>query len=704
MAYVDIIKQSNVKSNFLAVIEPRTRLVQADFTLVSGVIYKTTFDRGPVYSVSLNGVQDILATDETLSDGDWYYKYETKELYKRQTISASDYYTITYGLFFSSFGVNWHEVPDDDSTNEFYFEPNIIAVPSVRTDLTEVLFGFVQLTTNELVLANNGTFEEIIGDSSFNKCKVSVYHAVGNDLDVNNVKAIYRGVMGDFTYEGNRIAFKTFQEFSLFDGIIGDSATIDDADFFYFNPGQTTFDVSFANIDPQAIGTPIPRMFGGFVYGVSPINIDYNSSSPTTSNNRRYALPYRSYGVDSADPAQDTAATVTAGANTATRTYVSNAYKFITGDSVYFDRAVGTDENVNLTNVDYVNGYVEHLALTGGAMASGDLLRRGSVGLVRIFQDGVTYTPQYLRDYRQDKPLIGTWFPNFYFINNFEATLGMPRPLGPGDTVVCTVHRSASGLNVSAPVEGVILELMTFAGVDSNDINTTSFNNVNPDIEWVGFLSPFGRGESQLTYREAITNCLKSSLLRLYLNDDLKWEISQIGTASFNSATDKELKDDEIREESIVLDVSYTDTYSDFDIRYGMGETPTDLSLIEKGMRYDSIIFQNPNALFLHNVRNKLTYETYLFYSPHAQILADRLSAIFGERRGTYTVTTPLRFFDSSIDDRVRITRQALPGFSVVEGVENSQDTVVVGISKQSDNVILTLDDQKGIEDNAGDF
>lgn len=675
--------------------------MQADFTLVSGSIYKTTFDRGPVLSAYLSGAEQLIASDETLSDGEWYYKYETKELFKDQVIASDDFYMVSYGLFFSSSGVNWYETPDDDTTDLFYFEPAVRAVPSVRTDLTEVLFGFIQLTTNELILNNAGTFEEYIYDSSFNKAKISVYHKVG--IEVSDVKAIYRGLMGDFTYEQNQVSIKTFQEFSLFDAIIGDSSNEDDTDFYYFNPAQTLFTPSIANLDPNYTGAPIPRMFGGFIIGFAPINIDYNSTAPTTSNNRRYVLPYRSYGVNSADAASDTATTVASGAHTTTKTFVVNAYKFMAGDSVFFDRASGTDEYVNLTNVDYAGGFVEHSALAT-PMTAGDALRRGSVGLIRIFQDGVTYSPQYHRDYRQDKPLSGVWLPNFYFVNNFEATLGMPRPLGPGDTIVCSVHRSAAGLDISAPVEGVILELMTFAGIDAANINTTSFNNLNPAIEWVGFVSPQGLSSPQLTYREAITQSLKSALLRLYLNDDLKWEISEIGIADFDSATDKELNDDEIKNESLSLEINYGDIYSDFEVRYGVGDTPSDLSKSEKSYRYDSIVGQSPNALYFHNVRRSLIYDTYLFLTAHASILHTRLVDMFGERRGTYTVTTPIRFFDSSIDGRVRITRSKLPGFSVVEGVENSRDTVIIGISKQSDSVILTLDDQKGIEDNSGDF
>ena len=65
---------------------------------------------------------------------------------------------------------------------------------------------------------------------------------------------------------------------------------------------------------------------------------------------------------------------------------------------------------------------------------------------------------------------------------------------------------------------------------------------------------------------------------------------------------------------------------------------------------------------------------------------------------------TKNRFFDSQINDVIRISRDRQPGFSFSDGTDQNRDGVIVSAFKGLNEIEIELDDQKGIEDNSGSW
>ena len=117
---------------------------------------------------------------------------------------------------------------------------------------------------------------------------------------------------------------------------------------------------------------------------------------------------------------------------------------------------------------------------------------------------------------------------------------------------------------------------------------------------------------------------------------------------------------------------------------------------------YSTVSATSEIALKLHNV-SKTKNETSLWiFETEAQEYADRLSFIFGDRRGTITLKSKNRFFNSELSDVINIERVSLPGYDWDSQTVFNRDTKIIELEKSKQTITITLDDQKGIQDNSG--
>ena len=106
----------------------------------------------------------------------------------------------------------------------------------------------------------------------------------------------------------------------------------------------------------------------------------------------------------------------------------------------------------------------------------------------------------------------------------------------------------------------------------------------------------------------------------------------------------------------------------------------------------------------LHRNNKQKTFESIISGDIDANTLAQQISAFLGTRKGLVIIILPEKFYDTNIDDVVQITRKNLPGFEFDESINRVRKYRVVGVVKNLQSVTLTLDDQKGTEDNPGLF
>ena len=106
----------------------------------------------------------------------------------------------------------------------------------------------------------------------------------------------------------------------------------------------------------------------------------------------------------------------------------------------------------------------------------------------------------------------------------------------------------------------------------------------------------------------------------------------------------------------------------------------------------------------MHGVKKQRTFNTYLLEASDAATLATRLADIFGDRKGRFTIRSKNRFFSNKISDVLEVNRTALPGFSFDKKTLRTRTFNILEIDKGLDSTTMVLDDQRGIEENSGDF
>ena len=698
MSYSANLSEEVIKSQFLAVIKPRQRVLSTEFTLYSGSVYRASFSLGTVVGVIVSSSTLTAGSSVSLSAGQFYY--DSGYLYIRKSDStnpgSTEYIIATYEIYVGTFDSHWYRMPTDDTSTQVYFDARIIKSPVINQSMSDALFGYFPTKSTSIELANTDHFfEGALGDASFNKVQIKMWHLLG-DESAANFRLVFSGSMGSVSYSQDRVSINILDQTDVFDQEYRHST-----DYNFFRTAD------FPNIDSSIIGSPIRQVYGR-VDGLVPTNIDYNDSAPTTSNNRIYVVKRGQSNLGSAST------TVTGASSTTTVTYLTSAQGFMIGDSVYLNRVSGTDQYVIVEGVDYGVNTITHAAITGGAMTAGDTVSRSFVGYVYVTSDGIKYTLFYGRDYTESSGLANGC-SGFTLTNNFEASVGMPSALKPGDSIFCrvygdknteTVGGGAFGSNDSkagnlAQAVVILYKLMkTDLGIAESDIAVASFQSLQSTVtDTIGFSTPATQTGSFELYKDLISNILKTALLRLGKDNDDKWTLTKVGP--LGSVT-KTIEDDEISRDSVSYDFNYNDIVSDVVVEYAW--TEHDGRPISKGESVATVSTTSSNAKYLHGQRRQETIRSLHYDGTQATTLASRYQYALGERRGIIRLESKNRFFDTVLGDVIRVSREKIPGYVYAEGTNQTADFVVIEVVKSLNKVTLTLDDQKGIEDNSGSW
>lgn len=687
MSYTDLLDDEGINAQYLAILRPSRRVTT--WTLLSGSVYYNSFSYGYVYSVSINGVALTENTSTSLSAGQFYWDNEAGRLYVRKSDSlapsGSDFIIVDYELHFGTFDAHWHRIPTDDTTTVVYFDPVISDVPEIKSNVSELLFGVLPTTSTTIRLINaEHIFEKHLYDSSFNGKEILVYHWL-DDLKTANMKLVQRGRLGNVSYNRGTISAQIYDNLNVFDK--------------EFRSTQEFFNVTdYPAVDPSFIGKPVRTVYG-VVDGFVPVNIDYVRDNAVTSDNRDWVV--RANGSSRNDI---TRTVPVSPSSTTTRTYLDSVTGIKLGDSVWLNKT--TDEYRFVTAIGA--NYIEHAALVSGAAASGDTVLRGSVGYVDIIQGGIRYRAHYNRDYTLATHASGAL--QFTFSSSLESNLSMPQTLSSSDQINCRVYGKQNSVTLSGGAFGgnsnlyanltsleVILfdVLKTYAGLAESAINLTSFTDLNVTDE-IGIAIPEKASSNYPKIKEVIVSLLKSGLVRLYLDFDQKWKVSAL--APITTST-KDITDDEILLNSIAYEFDYSDLCSDFVVSYNHGERS------ETGNETFNLVRASSNlAKYLHGINKTFAHESLHIDSSGAQVLANRLSYVLGDRLGTMTLGTKNRFFDNIVGDDIEVSSTKLPGFSFNASVTNSREFRIENIEKSLRRVRIKLSDQKGIQDNSGSW
>lgn len=694
MTYAANLEEEGINQQYLIVLKPARRV--SSWTLDTGSVYYNDFSLGYVSGVAVDGVDLTAGSSSTLSAGEFYWDNDNSRLYIRKYDSsapaASDFIIITYEIHVATNDQHWYRIPTDSSTTVVYFDPYVVDPPQIKTTTKDLLFGVLPIQSTTLVLNNaEHFFEEHLYEGSFNEKNCDVYHLLG-ELDTANIKKVYSGIMGDIIYRKGTLSITINNDYQIFEEEFRSSGTVQ----FY----KTS---DYSQLDPKFEGKPVRTVYG-MVDGFRPVNIEYVRDNPTTGDNREWLI--RANGSSGHALSMTVPASP---ASTTTRTYVDSAVGVQVGDSIYLDKA--TDEYVFVTAVNTSgDNYFEHLALSSGAAMSGDTAARGTLGNVEIIQEGIRYRAHYSRDWTES--VDGNGVLQMTLDASLEANLSMANTLKTTDKVYCRVYGKKNTITLGGSAFGadstsfgnltdygvVLFDILkNYVGITEAEINTTSFSTLQSTAsDEMGFAIPEKATESYPSFQKLLAKILQTGITKLYQDDDLLWKVTQFAPIS---ASTKTIDNEELLVNTINYSFENRDIYSDFNVEFLFEElTEEDSGRTQKEIATSGL------AKYLHEVNKTFDVQTYHLISSEAATLAARLSYVLGERQGTLSLSTKLRFFDNTVDDEIKVQLETLPGFAYTEGTEREREFKLSDVNKGLRQVILTLSDQKGAEDNSGSW
>lgn len=691
MTYAANLLVEGITSQYLAVIKPRR--LAGSWSLISGTKYYQLFDYGEITKLEANATEKTKATSSALSDGIWYYDSLEEKLYFDDGYNpATKNIVLTYEIYTGTFDAHWYRNPLDSTGRIVYYEPIIISSPKINASASESLFGYLPVQSSNITLSNAvHVLEKHLYDSSFYLCDVVIYHYL-DKLTIANTKKVFSGLCTKISYDDKQIMLSLYDRLGIFDkeyrNVTGNS-------FYAYS--------EFSDLDPAYEGRPIRNVYG-IVEGFPPVNIDYvaDVDTPTVNDNRRYiciADETNLGSVQSSVPASPS--------STTTRTYLNSANGFRVGDSVWFDKA--SDEYKIITNVNKTgNNYIEHPALSV-ACAVGNIAKRSFIGNITIYKEDVVYRPLFGRDYTEytdaTNKVVG-----FDLSTSLETNLGMPSALSASDAIYCRIYGHKNTVTLGAAPFGldsgetgnltqaivVLFDMLkTYTSIAEDDIDLTTFSSLQSSIaDEIGFAVPeFSRNDFPIM-KDVVNNILKTLLLKIFPNNDLKWTIKQ--TAPLGSV-DKSIEDDEILLNSFKYEFDYNDIISDAILEYAGREYS---EKHQASRDYSRVTKTSAVTKYLHKIDRQKTFKSLHFKLSEAQTLVDRLNYALSERQGICKLSTKNRFFDILLGDNVKISRSRMPGFEYDGNILREREFAIISTAKSLDDIELELIDQKGIEDN----
>jgi hypothetical protein len=700
MTYAENSQRSDVSVNQMAVLYPRMKVTS--WSLVSGAVYQAmVLGTRWIESVAVNG-EWLVPVTGTPAAGEFSFDSVSGNLLVRLSDDSnptSKFVVVTIEIYIGTFSDYVNRVPTDDSSDEVFVEGRLSTIPTPKSEMSDLAFGVVPVTTSSIEIANaDGFLDELAHKVSWSRCDVVIYQCLG-DFEPTNWKEIASGLTDSVTVDDGSISITLVNPFERLNQNFPGN---------YFG--------NSANIDRSAAGRPIPFIYGT-AEGIRGTNINFNETVNVANNNRfAFLSPLLPFSKGTNTAAYTRGVQSASSGNTTTRTYVPNLIsvparteKVVVGDRVILARGVWNTglgwftstsrwEYVTVTSIG--SGYINHTAISSAlpnAPSGGETtnILLPTVTCVDILMDGKKYEAIPDRDYIFYAPYVYGDTLGIEFNSSYATNLGLPRFIGPSDVIVARVR----GLTSSNPVD-IISDLLSRAGVESVDIDSASFSSVKSICtERLGFSATLESGDQFPSFMDILRAIVSTSLLRLYVNGDGRWALMRLAPMTSSVAT---ADSSVIIEQSVSFEISYADVVSDVIVEFRKPEVsnnPTDQDA--KALR---VFATSESAKYLHNISKQQIFKSLLFEESDAQILANRLALIFGDQQARITFTATLPIGARSIGDTIEVKRLRLPGFTSDEVTERSMMASIVGIENRGSSLKISADEQVGIQANSGSW
>lgn len=725
MAFSTDIQKEKIEKIGMIVLTPRKRIT--GWSLYAANIYSVPFSLGiPVRlydqfqrvsgTFRYKHYERVSSLSALAAAGDFHYDNDTQTLYvytddgdpdARAPLPTDDYpgLTVEFEIHLATRPVYGRRDPLDGTFSDVVdWRPVIASAPLANNGTSVDLFGFQPINLSTIEIANDGWMNELLYDVSWRQAGVKAFMLVGNDYEKAiqslGVVQIFAGFV-DSISETGRIVSVNCADYSR---------RLDDPVSLPLKFNTT----DFPNVDPAAVKANeewYVRRIIGAVDAVEPVNVDYNATPGTTVN--RDFITHLDEGTQG-----DVTVTVDHTApNTPTRTYFTTPPPFNTYDCIVLTHS-GTPFRVPVGAVNRALQYIDHPAIGGRTIIAGDTGFRSYIGAVWVIDRNGNIYDLDSGDEFVAFSLGGAL--GFSLKDNVEASW-LVTPFDPSqDRVYVRVYgrkdlpqyddatdigalSAASG--VAAEGVSMIAQVLYDAGFSDAEIDKDSFSSVGSGSHTLGIAIPAQRANSPQTYKDVLGELLLSEIWKLGLTIDFSTGKMKMGLAAlqpFPAPYDYQIDKTEIADLSWEQD--YADIYSRIRSRFKIADAT---SFPVEGFQLETLsaVADSKIAAHVHGVNQTYDVNLRLFDEDEAQEITDRFSFIMGDRRAKYSMKLPFtQLINARVGVNYQVTRDHLPGFAYAFEAENQRTLNLLEVQKDLSNATLILDDQKGIQDNSGDW
>ncbi len=688
-------------------IKPR-RGIEYSLALDSGNVHQMTFPYLTLCGIAVNGV-DLTKVDGTPGNATEYsFNNETGLLKVYLTSNIVNYQTTDSAIMASYYlhytndlGKYYYSDPDDDTSDEVFYEPRISNDPSFSVSQDNIIDGILSIGNLTLSLNNqDNDFNQYITDyDSFSRCEFKSWHCLD---ELGNIKRLFFGSVIDLSLDSGEVSFSVDNLFGLFENTYISNETLirstyDNPNFTVSDDNRTKYILKLygkiskssqsKDLDlSQGAYVPVGFLESNIVYRFDQIhravNVDYNTTISKT-NNRIWACCIDSVASSTH---QETIAGKTAasfGSVATTRITVADASKYFPGDHVVTDIA-GTPHCNAVMAIDLNDNWV---FLSDSNFLNAQTITRPSISVVQWVVGGTAdqgrIQLRYIEDYTIDViDGVRCIVLNDNFEDNYSA-FGFDQVNGIfPDAVIEFRAWNHDDINHAVVLQEVIESL-------GLTVNQDSFDDAALEDLKTNFTLPFWGSSDMPSVRDIIQSLISSTFGYITINNDFEIEY-QLFSRPFPTES---VTETEIIKGTISQKIDYKDVYTNIQL-----SNDHDLSVYNdprSTSRYnisEKVEYYYDKGRFYHGI-NKSKSLKHIIEDIYNTGIGNKISFVLGNRRLTLSVDTKGYNFESIVGDDYTIES------SKVVGSDGMKDIKLLSIDKAPTRTRISGIDLLGLDE-----
>jgi hypothetical protein len=754
MSYATEVVKDSVKSHVMIRIQPR--ILVSGFAVHSGNVYVASLKVDYVFSVGAATVAKSSAAACT-ANTDFYYDAgaELLYMYSSTAVVSGDEFVTTFEMYFATLSCLWYRIPTDSTTDTVEWTANISSPPDISSSLGDQAFGVNVIDASGFsVFFDPEKHQHLISEASFKNVQVWVYHLAGR-LEVANIDSLFYGLLDDkVTFDFTNIQFGLTQKSFAIDGALSRtairSAAANGVDPSYYDQPARAIKGSVGEVGAVSSGSPATSFT--YIYGMAPVNVSFVDSSPTTSNNRSWALFLDGYyaggGINTGSESSGTMSPIPSflgGVHVGDHSGGANAGGVHTGDYTwkYVSHVGGiypaqfapfrVGQRVRVRNLTSVTNYyplvtdrtvtapgnVEELQFDTNVGTGDVLVSRFVTSRVFLVQNNSYFELMPVRDYYVRGRTGEENNQRIVLTTSAESSVGAAT-IDPsnGDYLVATIDvagvMEAYKITVDAVdyyLDGIAGRILTYLAEDMFlAYETVGGVTSRLDLDDVFDLQSFlDYAQNADTYHEGTTRVWDDSWCPVGLlpesqgdaqpnHTEVLAKLLEAGRAVLFYSPDELIKIKSLDVGTSVGTIELEDVVAKsmrFDVDFrDVDNVSYEDFVSEVGLvgAATAVVQFRPNVVSNANDPDDGGSNTTLHGTTNARKVSSKPLTLRPNRKGTVTLKTTLQLVASDVGSTVTLKSKYLPGFQYDGETIHEADYVITEIKKGVDGVEITLD------------